>query len=127
MKRRGLTLALAVLTAGSSLAFAGIAAAGSGGVGTGEQPVTTADTSYQKVQFGQRDLRRGNRGDDVKTLHWLLLAQPIGNATGTDFVGKTESAVRKFQAQIGVSQTGIVKKSTRKGFAKRMANCAIVM
>ena len=121
MKRRGLTLALAVLTAGASLAFAGAAAAGSGGVGTGEQPATAADTSYQRVQFGKRDLRRGNRGDDVKTLHWLLLAESIGAATGTDFVGKTEDAVRKFQAQIGVSKTGIVKKGTRKGFAKRMA------
>ena len=121
MKRRRMTLALAVLTACFSLAAAGSALAGSGGTGTGESPAVSADTSYQKVAFGKRDLRRGNRGDDVKTLHWLLLAQSLGVPTSADFVGKTEKSVRKFQASIGVNQTGIVKKSTRKGFAKRMA------
>jgi rare lipoprotein A (peptidoglycan hydrolase) len=116
-----MTFALAVLTAGFSLAAAGSALAGSGGLGTGESPATSADTSYQRVAFGKRDLRRGNRGDDVKTLHWLLLAQSLGVPTGTDFVGKTEKSVRRFQASIGVNQTGIVKRSTRKGFAKRMS------
>src|SRR5262245_40222890 len=121
MKRRGLTLALAVLTVGFSLATAGAALAGSGGVGTGEQPVYSADTSYQKVALGKRDLQRGNRGDDVKTLHWLLMAQSLGVLTGTDFVGKTENAVRRFQDSIGVSRTGVVQRGTRKGLAKRMA------
>jgi rare lipoprotein A (peptidoglycan hydrolase) len=123
MRRRRTTLALAVLTAGFSLACGGVALAGSGGVGTGggsPSGSTSADTSYQKVGFGKRDLRRGNRGDDVKTLHWLLLAQTLGAPKGADFVGKTESAVRKFQAAVGVKKTGVVKKSTRKGFAKRM-------
>jgi len=122
MYRRRLTSALAVSMAGFSLICAGVAAAGSGGVGIGgDRGATTADTSYQKVPFGKRDLRRGNRGDDVKTLHWLLLAQSLGVPAGADFVGKTEKAVRSFQASIGVSKTGVVKKSTRKGFAKRMA------
>jgi rare lipoprotein A (peptidoglycan hydrolase) len=125
MYRRRLTGALAVFMAGSSLAWAGVAAGQSGGIGTGETDGTTtstnnADTSYQKVPFGKRDLRRGNRGDDVKTLTWLLRAQSLGVPTGPDFVGETESAVREFQDSIGVSKTGVVQKSTRKGFAKRM-------
>ena len=127
MQRRRLTFALAASVAGLSL-FSGVALAGTGGVGTGDEgpssdgstSTTTADTTYQKVSFGERALRRGNRGDDVKTLHWLLLAQSLGVTTGPDFIGQTEKAVRKFQAAAGVSVTGVVKKSTRKAIAKRM-------
>jgi rare lipoprotein A (peptidoglycan hydrolase) len=103
-----------------SLLFAGTASAGSGGVGTGDGEATAADTSYQKIHFGARNLRKGNRGDDVKTLNWLLRAQAFGVPGNGDFLGKTDSAVRSFQRAIGVSASGVVKKSTRKGFAKRM-------
>jgi hypothetical protein len=95
MHRGRWTFALAVFMACSSLGWAGVAIAGSGGVGTGEtdgtsSTSTSADTSYQKIPFGRRDLRRGNRGDDVKTLTWLLRAQSLGVPTGPDFVGETE-------------------------------------
>jgi len=122
--RGRLTGALAVFMVCSSLAWAGVATAGSGGVGTGESPPPSsepsADSSYQKIAFGKRDLRRGHRGNDVKTLTWLLRAQSLYVPTGPDFIGQTEKAVRRFQSSIGVSTTGVVRKSTRKGFARRM-------
>ena len=126
MKRRRMSFALAVLTAGLCLGTTGVAMAGSGGVSTGGgspggSTSPSGDTTYQRIGFGKRDLRRGNRGDDVKTLHWLLLAQSLGVPTGPDFIGKTEKAVRSFQNYVGVNTTGVVKKSTRKAIAKRMA------
>jgi peptidoglycan hydrolase-like protein with peptidoglycan-binding domain len=117
------TGALAALAAGLCLAFAGMAPAGTGGVGIGgdDGDAGAGDTSYRALAFGERDLRLGNRGDDVKTLNWLLRAQALGAPSSGDFLGKTERAVRSFQSSIGVSATGVVKKSTRKGFVAQMA------
>jgi rare lipoprotein A (peptidoglycan hydrolase) len=120
MDRRGITFALAFAAAGFLLGGTSLALASSGGVSTGEQEASSADSSYQMVSFGARNLRRGNRGDDVKTLNWLLRAERFKTGFDGDFLGPTDKAVRAFQARVGHRRTGVVKKGTRKAIAKRM-------
>lgn len=105
------------------LACTGIAGAQSGGVGTGgsggdEQ--ASADSTYRKVQFGARKLRRGHRGNDVKTLNWMLRSQRVGSRYGVRFEGHTERAVRSFQTRAQIKSNGVVYRGTRKALAKRM-------
>jgi rare lipoprotein A (peptidoglycan hydrolase) len=120
MDRRRTAFALAFAAAGFLLAGTSLAFASSGGTSTGDSGATAADSSYQMVAFGTRNLRRGNRGDDVKTLNWLLRAQRLKTPFDGDFLGPTDKAVRSFQESVGQRRTGVVKRGTRKAFAKRM-------
>lgn len=120
MDRRRTAFALAFAAAGFLLGGTSLALASSGGVSTGEQEATSADSGYQRLPFGDRSLRRGNRGDDVKTLNWLLRAEELKAPFDGDFLTPTHRAVRKFQARVGQRRTGVVKRGTRKAIAKRM-------
>lgn len=120
MDRRRTAFALAFAAAGFLLGGTSLALASSGGVSTGEQEATSADSGYQMLPFGDRSLRRGNRGDDVKTLNWLLRAEELKAPFDGDFLTPTHRAVRKFQARVGQRRTGVVKRGTRKAIAKRM-------
>lgn len=120
MDRRRTALALAFAAAGFLLGGTSLALASSGGTSIGDGGATAADSSYQMVAFGSRNLRRGNRGDDVKTLNWLLRAERLKTSFEGDFLGPTDKAVRSFQARVGHRRTGVVKKGTRKAIAKRM-------
>jgi rare lipoprotein A (peptidoglycan hydrolase) len=115
-----MAFALAFAAAGFLLGATNLALASSGGTSTGSGDATAADSSYQMVAFGSRNLRRGNRGDDVKTLNWLLRAQRLKTPFDGDFLGPTDKAVRKFQESAGLRRTGVVKRGTRKAIAKRM-------
>jgi rare lipoprotein A (peptidoglycan hydrolase) len=112
----------AICGAIAMLAGTGVASAQDGGVttpgGTSTEP--SASSSYQVVPFGARDLYKGTSGDDVKTLNWLMTAI---NGTGTFdgyFNDPTDQLVRHFQASVGLSSDGVVRKETRKGIASRM-------
>ena len=120
MDRRRTALALALAAAGLLLGATSLAFASSGGTTTGESSASAADSSYQMASFGDRNLRRGNRGDDVKTLNWLLRAERLKAPIQGDFLGPTDKSVRRFQGTVGQRRTGVVKRGTRKAFAKRM-------
>ena len=123
MEKGRLACALAAMAAGLLLA-AGPALAQSGGVGfeedEGGTETTSSDPTYYKVQFGARNLWRGHRGEDVKTLQWLLSSNALGGPHDGSFGNPTDSLVRRFQAAAGLSANGVVRKGTRKAFARRM-------
>lgn len=121
MRKQVQSMLAAVLC--SSLALAAGAAAQSGGVGTGgdaSRGERSSGSAYAKVPFGRRNLRRGDRGNDVKTLNWLLRANRFGSRYGVRFERDTDAAVRAFQGRVGQSRNGVVKRGTRKAFARRM-------
>ena len=94
--------------------------------------MTGADALYYKMLEGIlgadpsliRTLRRGDKGDDVRSVQ-LALAR-AGNSPGSidgDFGKKTEEATRKFQKSRGLTQDGIVGPATLAalGLAKKPA------
>ena len=109
-------LALLVLGAPAATAQTGGIGGGGGSGPTGQ----TADSTYYSYWFGARDLQKGNNGEDVKTLNWLLRGLKLGAPVHGSFVDPTESAVRSFQASVGVTSDGVVRTSTRKKLAARM-------
>lgn len=58
-------------------------------------------------------LRRGDTGEDVRTLQRLLSARGRMLVADGDFGARTEAAVRAFQEQSGLSVDGIVGPTTR--------------
>jgi hypothetical protein len=121
-RRLSFVAALAVgatLTACTGLAFAGGGGVSTGGSGSGSN-AAAGDGAYRNLPFGHRNLRRGNRGSDVKTLNWLLGSQRFGVPANGRFDQPTDSAVRRFQRSSGIGTSGVVEKRTRKAFAKRM-------
>lgn len=97
--------------AAAVVACAGIGAsafAGSGGVGSGDGGGTC-----RSAQFGERSLERGDCGNDVETLNWLLRADDYGVALDPRFDATTHESVRDLQARRGLSRTGVVNRRTR--------------
>ena len=64
-------------------------------------------------RLGSRQLRRGARGWDVAGLQWLLARQgfPSGSIDG-GLGGKTDSALRRFQAWAGLPADGVAGPAT---------------
>lgn len=122
--RIGIVLCACVV--GALLTGSGGALAGSGGTavpgggGDGDQPA--ARTTYQQVPFGSRTLRRGHRGDDVKTLNWILKSRPFARRVPWqgEFKGTTAGAVRRIQRQAEIRASGVVQKQTRTALARGM-------
>jgi rare lipoprotein A (peptidoglycan hydrolase) len=109
-------LAVAALLAAALSAAGASAESGTGGTTTlGE----CADT-----RFGDRWLKLGDCGDDVRTLNWVLRSKSYttGVALDEEFDSSTDGAVRAFQARVGVGANGVVNDATReelKGSMKR--------
>lgn len=102
------------------------------GVGTGpdgdpgppyddEQPWHGVDGSHANASV-PRTLRRGMRGEDVRGLQKLLIGAGhlVGGADGI-FGPKTQAAVRKLQAQLGLSADGVVGPATHAAIARLLA------
>jgi rare lipoprotein A (peptidoglycan hydrolase) len=115
-----------LLAMGAALALIAIpsaAQAEDGGIAApGPSPEPQTDSSYQRVAFGSRDLRKGMSGEDVKTLNWLMAA--LAGETPLDgyFRDPTDQRVRDFQGSVGLTADGVVRKDTRKKIASRMRN-----
>ncbi|MFN6534761.1 MAG: peptidoglycan-binding domain-containing protein [Nostoc sp. EkiNYC01] len=61
------------------------------------------------VQTNRRTLQLGSTGDDVKTVQKSLNVHGFGSLTEDGIFGaKTESAVKKYQTNHGLSADGIV-------------------
>lgn len=90
-------------------------AAGTGSPSTGTTTPPTLPVRYC-LELG-RDIRFGDRGDDVRKLQQMLAADPaiFADAQVTGFFGeKTLKAVMKFQRKYGIaSTTGFVGPQTR--------------
>lgn len=103
----------------ASIAGSGFAQA-QGGVGAPGDD--TGEGSYAQVRFGDRNLAYGMRGEDVKTLNWLL--RSVARTKAVPFKGEfktpTDQTVRTIQGQAGISSDGVVRRTTRKAIAKRM-------
>jgi rare lipoprotein A (peptidoglycan hydrolase) len=89
--------------------------------GAGGTPTTG---ECQDVSFGDRSLKLGDCGDDVKTLNWVMRSKSYAEGVGLDeeFGDPTDGAVREFQGRAGLNPSGVVNGNTRaelKGSMKR--------
>ncbi len=115
-----LIAALLSLLAGSAAAHAdgggsgGVGLGGNGG-GNGHHPSSTHSTSgaCPKARFGSRTLRRGDCGDDVKTLNWMLKAKASRVDLDDSFKSSTTNAVKSFERSKHQKVNGVVEKATR--------------
>jgi hypothetical protein len=95
-----------------------------GGSGSGSGTATTTPGNPRFCLNGERELRRGDRGDDVRELQRMLAADPTlypeALITGV-FGEKTEKALKQFQKKFGTStttQNGALDRLTRDLFRK---------
>jgi len=100
----------AVVLAVVVLVVAAATAHAAGGLGTGDDK-----SGCEKSELGARTLSRGDCGNDVKTLNWILRSREVGAAAGLGdvFDRGTEKAVSGFQDARGLRRTGVVDDSTR--------------
>ena len=77
----------------------------------------------QDVRFGDRSLRLGDCGDDVRTLNWVLKSKTYSReiGLGEQFDDPTDGAVREFQDRAGLNTSGIVNDNTREELKISMA------
>jgi hypothetical protein len=82
-----------------------------------------ASTTGPRAGDSPRTLRRGMRGPDVKALQRILIGAGHLGAGGADgvFGPKTEAAVKKLQAKLGVTADGIVGPVTHAAIARLFA------
>ena len=93
----------------------------SGGIGSGgSDSGTSGQTAYaSNAHFGDRTLRKGDRGNDVKTLNWVLRSLSYGDGVPGqgEFRDPTYTTVRKFQRRQNRNANGVVSEGTRKDLA----------
>ncbi|MCA9334091.1 peptidoglycan-binding protein [Candidatus Saccharibacteria bacterium] len=70
------------------------------------------NTSTSSNDGGRPTLRRGSKGEDVKTLQKALNSKGANLDVDGDFGPLTEGAVRRFQNQAGIKVDGIVGPQT---------------
>ena len=75
---------------------------------------TSTERSCEDARFGDRELRLGDCGDDVKTLNWVMKSKRYATSVGLgeDFDSSTDGAVREFQSRAGLGKSGVVNRST---------------
>ncbi len=79
------------------------------------------DTAPKTYAFGERSLRRGNRGDDVKVLQEILGALGFPTGVDGDFGPATEARVRAYEEQRGMVVDGVVSPRQARGMKRRAA------
>lgn len=98
-----------------------IAAATSAHAGSGGTTASGGGSSAcPDEHFGSRALSKGDCGDDVKTLNWLLKAEAYGVSLNKQFESPTDDSVRSFQRSYDLNASGVVRKPTRKALVKSM-------
>ena len=100
------------LALAAMLAAAASSHATSGGIG---DPSAEGSPCLEGVDFGERALRTGDCGTDVRTLNWILNSKSFGTAAplGREFEDSTARSVRKYQRRARVETTGVVDGDTR--------------
>lgn len=107
-------VALALLAAAVLRSTSADAASGSGGTPTAPE--------CPPGEFGDRDLRLGDCGTDVKTLNWLLNTKRYATEVGLhdQFDDPTDAAVREFQERAELANDGVVDSGTRDELRREM-------
>lgn len=100
-------------------AAASSAEGASGGVGD----PTTQSTDCDRSRLGQRTLRLGDCGRDVKTLNWILKSKRYAKRAplGKSFKPRTDRAVSRFQRRKGLEDDGVFDRRTRKKLRRTMS------
>jgi hypothetical protein len=102
-----------VMAVVAMVAAAASAQAGSGGSSFGGGGTGTTASGCAIAELGSRTLKRGDCGDDVRTLNWILRSkQYAGIDLGEEFVDATEEAVRDFERTGGIAADGVVEEET---------------
>ena len=116
-------LAAAVLFGALALT-SGSANGASGGISVNPAPATESGSSSSSElapRFGNRTLREGMAGDDVRILKGIVRSQELLSAPlTTDFDTETEDAVKDFQSDAGIKASGVVNKGTSKSMVRSM-------
>jgi peptidoglycan hydrolase-like protein with peptidoglycan-binding domain len=114
-RRAGFALPLIACALALGSAPAAYADATTGGTSAADaQTAPPAATAPQPNSLGRRTLKRGMRGDDVRTLQAWLKDLGYSVKVNGRFDRRTEKAVRKFQADYGVRVMGTVGPATLK-------------
>jgi len=88
----------------------------SGGLTTNASPA-----SKLAPRFGNRTLREGMAGDDVRILKGIARSNALlSGALTTDFDAQTTDAVKEFQDSADISVDGVVDKTTSKSMVQTM-------
>lgn len=101
----------------------GSAATRSGGLAIPGPKAGTPSSKSSKTapRFGNRTLRRGMSGDDVRILKGIVRSKALlRTPLNTEFDRPTKSAVKKFQRKADISTSGIVNKATSKRMVRSL-------
>jgi rare lipoprotein A (peptidoglycan hydrolase) len=99
-----------VLASGSASASGGLAA-----------PTAKKKSNELAPRFGNRTLREGMSGDDVRILKGIVRSKELlHSALTTDFDSPTTRAVKKFQRQEDISRSGVVNEGTSKSMVRSL-------
>jgi hypothetical protein len=86
----------------------------SGGAGVPAPATAPAPGAHPDTELGERVLREGSSGADVRTLQAILRARHYGSLKPTGvFDGLTTAAVKRFQQEAGLEVDGVVGPQTR--------------
>jgi len=96
---------------------------GGGGITVGgTTPANTPSSSALAPRFGNRALKEGMVGDDVRILKGIVRSKAllVGTPLTTSFDAPTTDAVKSFQADASIKPNGVVNKSTSKTLVRSM-------
>ena len=98
-----------------------VAAAASANAGFSGGAATSA-SGCSASELGSRVLKRGDCGEDVRTLNWILRSKRYaGVDLGDKFTDATDSAVREFERTGGIAADGVVEDETYAALVESMA------
>lgn len=96
------------------------ASAATGGITMAPPPSASAPSGLAP-RFGNRTLKEGMVGDDVKILKGIVRSKALLSAPlTTDFDAPTEDAVKEFQQDAEIKPNGVVNKATSKTLVRSM-------
>ncbi|HTU14980.1 MAG TPA: RlpA-like double-psi beta-barrel domain-containing protein [Solirubrobacterales bacterium] len=93
-----------------------------GGITMGTTPTNTPSKSVLAPRFGNRALKEGMVGDDVRILKGIVRSKAllVGTPLTTSFDAPTTDAVKSFQEDASIKPSGVVNKSTSKTLVRSM-------
>jgi hypothetical protein len=100
--------------------FALVVAATTAHAGSGGTPPPGTDSTYSTAQFGDRVLREGMRGSDVRILNGFMESKSYGDTIpfNGDFKSPTTHSVKVFQRRAGLNVNGVLRSTTRRALVR---------
>ncbi len=102
--------------------FALAVAATSAHAGSGGTSPPGSNSTYSSAQFGDRVLREGMRGSDIRILNGIVESKSYGSTVpfSGNFRSPTTHAVKTFQRRAGINVNGVVGRGTRTALIRSM-------